>query len=211
MGILIYIKLLKKVVKNCIIYKRSKTMRKNLKPKAYIYPLPVLIIGTYDENGVPNAMNAAWGTVCDMARVSICIDKGHKTIKNLMKTKEFTVAIADKTNVIEADYVGVVSGNKEPNKLAKTGWTITKSEFVNAPVINELPLVLECRLVSYNEESEICIGEVVNVSVDENILDKKGKIDLTKFKPICYDTCNNSYYSLGEKVGSAFVDGLKLK
>lgn len=186
-------------------------MRKNLKPKAYIYPLPVLIIGTYDENGVPNAMNAAWGTVCDMARVSICIDKGHKTIKNLMKTKEFTVAIADKNNVIQADYVGVVSGNKEPNKLAKTGWTITKSEFVNAPVINELPLVLECRLVSYNEESEICIGEVVNVSVDENILDKKGKIDLTKFKPICYDTCNNSYYSLGEKVGSAFVDGHRLK
>ena len=186
-------------------------MRKNLKPKAYIYPLPVLIIGTYDENGTPNAMNAAWGTVCDTTQVSICLSATHKTVKNLLKTKAFTVAIADIKNVILADYVGVVSGNNEPNKLAKTGWTITKSEFVNAPIIEELPLVLECKLISYDTQTEICIGEVVNVSVDDSILDKKGKIDLTKFKPICYDTDGHGYYTLGEKVGQAFFDGLKLK
>ena len=186
-------------------------MRKNLKPKAYIYPLPVLIIGTYDENGVPNAMNAAWGTVCDENKVSICIDKGHKTIKNLLKTKEFTVAIADSKNVIPADYVGVVSGNKEPNKLAKTGWTIVKSDHINAPIIAELPLVLECKMVSYNDETEICVGEVVNVSVDENILNEKGSIDLNKLNPICYDTFAHGYYTLGEKVGTAFLDGLKIK
>ena len=96
-------------------------MRKNLKPKAYIYPLPVLIVGTYDENGTPNSMNAALGTVCDTAQVSICLDKNHKTVKNLLKIKAFTVAIADSKNVIPADYVGVVSANDVADKLKKTG------------------------------------------------------------------------------------------
>lgn len=186
-------------------------MRKNLKAKAYIYPLPVLIVGTYDENGTPDAMNAAWGTVCDTAQVCICLSATHKTVKNLLKTKAFTVAIADSKNVVSADYVGVVSANNVPEKLAKTGWHVTKSEFVNAPVIEELPLVLECKLVSYDMQTEMCVGEVVNVSADENILDEKGKIDLTKFKPICYDCDTHGYYTLGEKVGQAFSDGLKLK
>lgn len=186
-------------------------MRKNLKPKAYIYPLPVLIIGTYDENGVPNAMNAAWGTVCDTAQVSICLSAGHKTTQNLLKNKAFTVSIADKKNVVSADYVGVVSANKVPDKIAKAGWHTVKGECVNAPVIEELPLCLECKLISYDKETEICIGEVVNVSVDEYILDKKGKIDLTKFQPVCYDCDGHGYYALGEKVGQAFFDGLKLK
>lgn len=186
-------------------------MRKNLKAKAYIYPLPVLIIGTYDENGVPNAMNAAWGTVCDTAQVSICLSVGHKTVKNLLRTKDFTVAIADAKNVLPADYVGMVSANNVPDKLAKTGWTVQKGEFVNAPIIQELPLVLECKLISYNTETEICMGEVVNVNVDERILDKSGKIDLTKFEPICYDCGTHGYYKFGERVGKAFFDGLKLK
>ena len=186
-------------------------MRKNLKPKAYIYPLPVLIVGTYDEEGTPNAMNAAWGTVCDTAQVSICLSATHKTVKNLLKTKAFTVAIADSKNVVPADYVGVVSGNQVCDKLKNTGWTITKSDFVNAPIIQQLPLILECKLVSYDTDTEICIGEVVNVSVDEAILDENGKIDLTKFKPICYDTDGHGYYTLGEKVGKAFFDGLQLK
>ena len=186
-------------------------MRKNLKPKAYIYPLPVLIVGTYDQNGTPNAMNAAWGTVCDTAQVMICLSSTHKTVKNLLETKSFTVGIADAKNVVPADYVGVVSANSVIDKIEKAGWTTIKSEFVNAPIIQELPLVLECKLVSYDTESEICIGEVVNVSVDEEILDKKGKVDLNKFKPICYDCDTHGYYTLGEKVGQAFFDGLKVK
>ena len=186
-------------------------MRKNLKSKAYIYPLPVLIVGTYDQNGTPNAMNAAWGTVCDTAQVMICLSSTHKTVKNLLETKAFTVGIADAKNVVSADYVGVVSANSVIDKIEKAGWTTIKSEFVNAPIIQELPLVLECKLVSYDTESEICIGEVVNVSVDEDILDQKGKVDLTKFKPICYDCDTHGYYTLGEKVGQAFSDGLKLK
>ena len=186
-------------------------MRKNLKPKAYIYPLPVLIIGTYDEKGTPNAMNAAWGTVCDTAQVIICLSAGHKTVKNLLKSKAFTVGIADSANVIAADYVGVVSANDVPDKLKNSGWHVQKSEYVNAPIISELPLVLECKLISYDTESEICIGEVVNVSADERILNDKGRVDLTKFSPICYDCDGHGYYTLGEKVGQAFHDGLQLK
>ena len=186
-------------------------MRKNLKAKAYVYPLPVLIVGTYDENGVPNAMNAAWGMVCDTTQVAICLSATHKTVGNLLKTQAFTVAMADEKNIVPADFVGVVSANDTPNKLQKTGWTICKSEFVNAPIIEDLPLVLECKLVDYNKETEICVGEVVNVSVVEDILDARGKVDLTKFKPLCYACDTHEYYTLGEKVGKAFSDGLKLK
>lgn len=186
-------------------------MRKSLKPKAYVYPLPVLIVGTYDEFGTPNAMNAAWGTVCGTSMVSICLSANHKTVKNLLKTKAFTVAICDVNNVVAGDYVGVVSANDVPNKIEKTGWSVVKSSFVNAPIFEQFPLVLECKLVSYNSESEICIGEVVSVSVDEEILNEKGKIDLTKFQPLCYDCDTHGYYKLGERVGKAFSDGLKLK
>ena len=186
-------------------------MRKNLKAQAYIYPLPVLIIGTYDDNGKPNAMNAAWGTVSDTAQVSICISSSHKTVKNILDKKAFTVSIADVKNVIAADYVGIVSGNEVENKIEKTGWTVQKGSFVDAPLFEELPLCLECELVGYDAESEICIGKVVNVSVDDEILDDNGKIDLAKFKPICYDCGGHGYYALGEKVGNAFSDGKRLK
>ena len=186
-------------------------MRKNLKKKAYIYPLPVLIISTYDENGVPDAMNAAWGTVYDTAQVVIALSATRKTVKNLLKTQAFTVAMADCDNVLAADFVGLVSANDMPDKLTKTGWHVEKSEHVNAPVIQELPLALECKLVSYDPEMELCIGEVVNVSADEKILDEQGKIDLAKFRPLCYASEIREYYTLGEKVGKAFFDGLQLK
>ncbi len=186
-------------------------MRKNLKAKAYIYPLPVLIVGAYDEKGTPNAMNAAWGTVSDTAQVSLCLSAGHKTTKNILRNKEFTVAIGDVNNVVACDFVGIVSGNKDPDKLKKTGWHIVRGEVVNAPVIEELPLVLECRLVSYDVESEICVGEVVNVSVDERVLDSEGKIDVEKLAPIAYDCGGHGYYALGKRVGNAFADGKALQ
>ena len=176
-----------------------------------MYPLPVLIVGTYDENGTPDAMNAAWGTICDTAQVAIVLSAGHKTVKNLLKTKAFTVSIANRENVVPSDYVGVVSANDVPDKLVKTGWRISKSEFVNAPVIEDLPLTLECKLVSYDTDTEIVIGEVVNVSADEKILNEQGKIDIAKLQPICYDCSGHGYHVLGERVGKAFSDGLKLK
>lgn len=172
--------------------------------------MPVLIIGTYDENGVPDAMNAAWGMACDMNKIAITLSAEHKTVKNILKSGAFTVSMADKDNIASSDYVGIVSANDVSNKLEKSGFTVTKSTLVNAPIINELPLALECRLESYDTDTEIMIGEIVNVLADEKIL-TDGKIDLSKFKPITYDSAGHSYITLGEVVGRAFSDGKALK
>ena len=185
-------------------------MRKNLGAKAILYPMPVLIIGSYDKNGVPDAMNAAWGGISEETQISICVSEDHKTTANILSRKAFTVSIADAENVIAADYVGVVSGNNEPDKIKKAGWTAVKSENVDAPLFNELPLALECKLISYDEDSCRLVGEIVNVCADERIL-TDGKVDLSKFSPITYDPVNHDYLNLGDKVGKAFSDGLKLK
>ena len=118
-------------------------MRKNFGAKAILYPMPVLIIGTYDENGKPNAMNAAWGGISEETQISICVDDGHKTAKNVVKTGAFTVSVADAENVVACDYVGIVSGNKEPDKIEKAGWHATKSDFIDAPLFDELPMTME--------------------------------------------------------------------
>ena len=167
-----------------------------------------MIIATYGEDGKPNAMNAAWGGI--VGSNEIIFDLGsHKTTDNILKTKAFTVAIGDTEHVVECDYVGVVSANKAPDKMEKAGFTTTKSEFVNAPIINELPLSLECELIKVIDGSKF-LGEIKNVSADEKILDAEGKIDLAKFAPITYDPANHGYYRLGKKVGNAFSDGNKL-
>ena len=186
-------------------------MRKNLGAKAILYPMPVLIIGTYDENGKPNAMNAAWGGISEETQISICVDDGHKTAKNVVKAGAFTVSIADAKNVIACDYVGIASGNKEPDKIEKAGGRVTKSELVNAPLFDELPMSLECKLISYDEDTCRLVGEIVNVSADEKIIDEDGKIDLNKFNPITYDPVHHTYRKIGDVVGKAFSDGLKLK
>ncbi|MBQ4339420.1 MAG: flavin reductase family protein [Firmicutes bacterium] len=185
-------------------------MRKDFGAKPYMFPMPVLIIAAYDENGVPNAMNAAWGSICDMNQIAMYLSAGHKTVKNILAQGAFTVSMADAANVIPADYVGVVSGNKVPDKVEKAGWHTTKSTFVNAPLIDELPLALECKLVSFDEETECVVGEILNVSVDEAILREDGTIDIAKFRPIAYDPANHDYVVLSEKVGNAFEDGHKL-
>ncbi len=184
-------------------------MRKSFGAKPFIYPMPVLIIASYDENGVPNAMNAAWGSAADTNRIAIYVSQGHKTMKNILARKAFTVSMADAKNVIAADYVGVVSGNKVPDKLSRCGWHCAKSENVDAPIIEELYMTLECRLVSYDTESELLIGEIVNVLADESVL-SDGRIDPRKLDPITYDPVNHDYLRLGEKVGNAFEDGKKI-
>lgn len=186
-------------------------MRKNFGAKAILYPMPVLIIGTYDENGIPNAMNAAWGGISEETEISICVDDSHKTAENVVKAGAFTVSIADKNNVVAADYVGIVSGNNQEDKIAKCGWTAEKTDLVNAPLFKELPLTLECKLKSYDTDTCRLVGEIVNVSADESILDEKGKISLDKFFPITYDPVGHTYRTLGEVVGKAFSDGTNLK
>ena len=185
-------------------------MRTNFGKQTYMYPMPVLIIATYDENGNPNAMNAAWGGIHDTNQIGICIDPSHKTAKNLLKKKAFTVSMADAAHVTACDYVGIVSANKEPDKFAKAGFTATKSEFVDAPVINELPMCLECEMVSYDVNTGCMVGNIVNVNADESVL-TDGKIDPSKLRPITYDSVNHKYLALGEVVGNAFSDGKKLQ
>ena len=185
-------------------------MRKNFGAKAILYPMPVLIIGTYDENGKPNAMNAAWGGISEEKEISICVDDGHKTAKNVAARGAFNVSIADAENVVACDYVGIVSGNSESDKIEKAGWHVNKSEFVDAPLFDELPMALECKLISYDEETCRLVGEIINICADERILDDNGKIDLSKFSPITYDPVHHTYRKLGDVVGKAFSDGLKL-
>lgn len=185
-------------------------MRRSFGPQPYLFPMPVLIIGTYNEDGVPNAMNAAWGTIADMDRVAIFL-ADHKTTQNIFARKDFTVSLATADQVVPADYVGIVSANDEPNKFAKTGWTAEKSALVDAPLFQELPVALECRMVSYDEESELLIGQIVNVCADESVLREDGSVDMTKLRPIAYDPMNHDYLLVTEKVGNAFEDGVALK
>lgn len=185
-------------------------MRKNFGAKAILYPMPVLIIGSYDENGKPDAMNAAWGGISEETEISICISAEHKTTKNIIARGAFTVSIADAENVAACDYVGIVSGNKEPDKIEKAGWHAAKSEFVDAPLFDELPMALECKLISYDEKTCRLVGEIVNVCADERILDENGKVDLNKFSPITYDPVHHTYRKLGDVAGKAFSDGLRL-
>ncbi len=185
-------------------------MRKNFGAKPCVYPMPVFIISTYDEKGVPNAMNAAWGGIAEENRISICLDQTHKTTANIVKKKAFVVSMATEDQVAACDYVGIVSGNDVPDKFAKAGFHAEKSENVDAPLIKELPLAVECKLISYDDSTCLLIGEIVNVCADEGIL-TDGKIDPKKLRPITYDTVNKKYYSFGEIVGNAFSDGKKIR
>lgn len=172
--------------------------------------MPVFIVGTYNSDGTPNAMNAAWGGIYDTNQVMLCLSHDHKTTENIKESGAFSVSFATRATVAPCDYVGIVSANDVPDKFERAGFHAVKSEFVNAPLIDELPMALECKLVKFNEDG-ICIGEIVNVSADEKILDENGKIDPAKLEAICYDSVSHSYIVLGEKVGRAFSDGNKLK
>ena len=181
--------------------------RTNFGAKPLMLPQPVLIIGTYDENEVPNAMNAAWGITTDYKEITISLSE-HKTTQNFMKRKAFTVSMATEEFMKACDYVGIVSANDVPDKFSKAGFHATKSEFVDAPLIDELPMALECRVKSFNDG--ILIGEIVNVSADDSVI-SDGNVDPKKLRPIIFDPCNNAYWGFGNKVGNAFRDGAELK
>ena len=186
-------------------------MRKNFGAKPMCYPMPVFIIGTYNADGTPNAMNAAWGGISEEQEISICVCEDHKTTENILARKAFTVSMATEQYVAACDYVGIVSGSKVPDKFQRAGFHATKSDFVDAPLIDELPMALECELISYDPESCRLVGRIVNVSADESVLGDNGKVDVTKLRPITYDSMNHDYLVLGAKVGNAFHDGAVLK
>ncbi len=188
-------------------------MKKSLGEKGVITPLPVLIIGTYDENGNPDAMNVAWGGQCGPKHIALNLSR-HKTTENMELKKAFTVAFATKDQVAAADYVGLVSGNKEPDKIKKAGWTVTKAEKVDAPVFDQLPVTLECKIIEMQKTSvgELrVVGEIVNTLADESVLTPDGKIDFAKVEPISFDSSLNVYRTVGDVVGHAWKSGAALK
>ena len=186
-------------------------MRKNFGPNPLSYPQPVFLIAAYGPDGVPNCMNAAWGGISDDHEVSVCLSAGHKTTANIQYSKAFTISMATADTLVACDYVGIVSGNRVPDKFARAGFHATASEFVNAPLIDELPRAMECELISYDPETCRLVGKIVNVSADESILNERGKVDPAKLRPITFDPMNNTYVVLGETVGNAFKDGAALK
>ena len=187
-------------------------MRKKLNITEGIFPMPVLMVATYNEDGSVNVMNAAWGTMQERGNVALNLTETHKTVKNIKARKAFTVSIADAAHVVEADYFGVESGNRVGNKFENSGLTASKSELVDAPVINEVPLCLECEFIEYQDGEYGCgvIGKVVNVTADEKVI-VDGKIDINLVNAIAFDPYTHGYYKVSGRVGEAFKDGLQLK
>ena len=185
-------------------------MRKKLDLTEGIFPMPVLMVATYNEDGSVNVMNAAWCTMQERGNVALNLSEAHKTVKNIKARGAFTVSMADAENVVACDYVGIESANKVPDKFARAGFHATKSEFVDAPLIDELPMTVECRLISYDPASCRMVGEIVNVSVDESALTPDGEVDVAKVEPISFDPFNNKYVKVTEIVGNAFSDGKEL-
>jgi len=187
-------------------------MRKQLNITEGIFPMPVLMVATYNEDGSVNVMNAAWGTMQERGTVALNLTETHKTVQNIKARGAFTVSIADAAHVVEADYFGVTSGNKIPDKLGKAGLTASRAEKVDAPVINEFPLCLECQFIEYQSNDYGCgvIGKVINVTADERVM-PDGKLDMSLVNAIAFDPYTHGYYRVSERVGEAFKDGLKLK
>ena len=186
-------------------------MRKNIKTTEAIFPMPVLMIATYNEDGSVDVMNAAWGTMLSRNQVILNLTESHKTVKNIKERKAFTISIADSKHVVEADYLGIVSGNNTPNKFENTKLTATKSENVDAPIINEFPICMECEFIEYQDDEYGAgvIGKVVNVTADESVMNGDN-VDISLVDAISFDPYTHGYYKVTERVGNAFSDGKKL-
>lgn len=187
-------------------------MKQPIKTSEAIFPMPVLLISTYNEDGSIDVMNAAWGTMMDRDHVALNLTETHKTVENIKQRKGFVIHIADAAHVVEADWFGVVSGRKEKDKFAKSGLTATKSSLVDAPIINELPIAVECEFIEYqSDETGLgVIGKVLQTSVESNLI-KDGKVDIESLNAIAFDPYTHGYYQVTKRVGEAFKDGLKLK
>ncbi len=187
-------------------------MRTKLDITEGIFPMPVLMVATYNEDGSVNVMNAAWGTMQERGNVALNLTESHKTVKNIKARGAFTVSIADADHVTEADYFGVESGNNVSDKFARSGLTSTKAETVDAPVINEFPICLECEFIEYQYGKYGCgvIGKVTNITADESVM-TDGKINMSLVNAIAFDPYTHGYYKVTDRVGEAFKDGFELK
>lgn len=187
-------------------------MRKTLNLTEGIFPMPVLMVTTYNEDGTVNVMNAAWGTMQARGNVALKLTESHKTVQNIKARKAFTISIADADHLVQADYFGVVSGNQEGRKFEKSGLTATASDIIDAPVINEFPICMECEFIEYQKNEYGCgvIGKVVRITADERVMNGD-KIDMSLVNAIAFDPYTHGYYKVTERVGEAFKDGLQLK
>lgn len=189
---------------------------KNMKKfdaKPWVLPQPVLIIGTNDENGVPNAMNAAWGGQWDSDEIMISMGS-HATTKNLNRNGEFTLAFATADTMVASDYVGITSALNTPDKIARTGWTVEKAPDIDAPLFKDFPMTMECRIIRKIDESETgyyLVAEIVNILVDERYLAADGQPDVEKMHLITYEPVHHGYVELGSRIGAAFSVGKELK
>lgn len=186
-------------------------MRKSFGVKPAIYPEPVFIIAAYDKDGTLHCMNAAWGGLVAKTQLMLCLNPAHKTVIALRESGAFTVSMGQADQVVACDYVGITSGNNVSDKFARAGFHATKSEFVNAPMIDELAYTLECELVSYDDDSHILIAEIKNISVDEAVLDTEGNVDVAKLAPISFDPNTKKYYQIGDVVADARSVGKQLQ
>ena len=187
-------------------------MRKDLDSQPALFPMPVLMVAAYDKGGKVNVMNAAWGQIGELDKVVLFLDEEHKTTKNIRETKAFTVSIADLDHMKEADFFGIATGNEMEDKFERTGFHQVRSAHVNAPVIEEFPVAMECELLEIVETENLhcVVGRIVNVSADEKVLDAKGKVDPAKLNAFVFDQFQHGYYKIGEKVGQAWNAGAGL-
>lgn len=187
-------------------------MKKSLGAFPAVYPMPVLMVAAYNENGTVNVMNAAWGMICGMDKIALFIDEEHKTTQDILKTKAFTVSIADRDHMDAADFFGIASGNKMADKFARTGYHAVRSECVDAPVIGEFPVVMECTLAEVvdTENMYAIVGKIVDTKAEESVLDEKGKVDVEKLNALIFDQFKHGYYVTGEKAGKAWNAGAAL-
>lgn len=187
-------------------------MKKDLGLLQAVYPMPVLMVAAYDANGKVNVMNVAWGQICDYDKIILFIGEGKKTWLNIKESKAFTVSLADEAHMDVADFFGIASGNKIDDKFERTGYHATKSDKVNAPIIEEFPIVMECELLEFLHTDHVdgIVGKIVNVKANEEVLDENGKINPTKTKALIFDQFQSGYYVTGDKVGQAWNAGMKI-
>ena len=187
-------------------------MKTQIKTTEAIFPMPVLLISTFNADGSVDVMNAAWGQICDSDKIILFLGEDRKTLSNMKISKAFTVALADEKHIKEADFFGIASGNRMTDKFERTGFRAECSKFVHAPVIEEFPVAMECELAEIVNTEHVfgIVGKIVNVQAEEEVLDEKGKVDVTKLHALMFDQFRNDYYTTGEKAGKAWNAGKEL-